>query len=89
MLDATREEVVQAGPDAVRTSARLVVRLDDDQLEELLDHLRSLVDEAVERSAPLDDDRVPAYGALVLVHRFPETQVPAGRPADDGAPDAP
>jgi predicted ArsR family transcriptional regulator len=80
MLDATREEVAQAGADAVRASARLVVRLDDDQLEELLGRLRALVDEAVERSAPLEDDGVPAYGALVLVHRFPEDLVPPARP---------
>jgi predicted ArsR family transcriptional regulator len=89
MLDATREEVVQAGPDAVRTSARLVVRLDDDQLEELLARVRSLVEEVVARSAPLDDDRLPAYGALVLVHRFPAEQDGSGRATDAEAPGAP
>lgn len=77
MLDATREELLQAGPDAIRTSARLVVRLPDDELEALLERFRALVDEAVERSAPLDDDRLPAYGALVLVHRFPDDREPS------------
>jgi len=91
MLDATREEVVQAGPDAVRASARLVVRLPDHELAELLERFQTLVDEAVERSAPLDDPGLPAYGALVLVHRFPDDLVPAtdGSVTDAvaGAPD--
>jgi hypothetical protein len=84
MLDATREELLQAGPDAVRTAARLVVRLEADELEDLLERLRALVDEAVERSSPLDDARVPAYGALVLVHRFPDELAPR-----EVRPDAP
>lgn len=89
MLDATREEVLRAGPDAIRTSARLVVRLTDEELAELVDRFQTLVDEVVARSGPLDDDRLPAYGALVLVHRFPDDLVPAdhtdGADGADGA----
>jgi predicted ArsR family transcriptional regulator len=80
MLDATREEVLQAGPDAIGTSARLVVRLPDDELEALVAALRDLVEDAHARSAPLDDERFPAYGLLTLVHRFAD-----GSPAVDAA----
>lgn len=72
MLDATREELVASGPDAVRLAARLVIRLPEDELRVLLGRVQELLDEAVERSAPLDDDRLPAHGAVVLVHRFPD-----------------
>jgi predicted ArsR family transcriptional regulator len=82
MLDATREELLQSGPDAVETAARLVVRLTDAQLAEVLERLRTLVDEVVARSAPLDDETLPAYGALVLVHRFPEPGPADVAPAD-------
>lgn len=72
MLDATRDELAGAGADAILTSARLVLRLPDEELQPLLERIRTLVEEAHERSAPLDDARLPAYGALFLVHRLPE-----------------
>jgi hypothetical protein len=75
MIDATRAEVVDAGPDAVLTSARLVVRLGDEEIDAFVTRLRDLVDDANRRSAPLDDDGLPAYGMLVLVHRFPDPAV--------------
>jgi hypothetical protein len=87
MLDATREEVLRSGPDAVETSARLVVRLTDSQLSTFVDRLRALVDEVVEEAGPLDDGRLPAYGALVLVHRFPDD--PAPGPEAPAGPDGP
>jgi predicted ArsR family transcriptional regulator len=74
MLDATRDELSGAGPDAVLTSARLVLRLPDEELHPLVERIRALVEEAHARSAPLDDVRVPAYGALVLVHRLPDDE---------------
>ncbi len=82
MLDATREELLAAGPDVVRLAARFVVRLPEDELEALLARVHELIDEAVDRSAPLDDHRLPAHSAVVLVHRFPDAQEPdaAGDP---------
>jgi DNA-binding Lrp family transcriptional regulator len=70
MMDATRDELAAAGPDAVLTSARLVVRLPDAELAALVGRIREVVEDAHDRSAPLDDDSHPAYGLLVLVHRF-------------------
>jgi predicted ArsR family transcriptional regulator len=74
MLDATRDELLAAGQDAVVTSARLVVRLPDDELEALAAKVSELVEEAHERSGPLDDRSLPAYGTLFLVHRLPDDE---------------
>lgn len=78
MLDATREELLAAGPDAVRLAARFVVRLPEEDLAALLGRVQDLIDEAVDRSAPLDDPRLPAHSAVVMVHRFPDAPEPDG-----------
>lgn len=82
MMDATRAELVDAGPDAVLTSARLVVRLEDEQVDAFVTRLRDLVEDANRRSAPLEDEEHAAYGMLVLVHRFPDPSV-RDRPGDE------
>jgi predicted ArsR family transcriptional regulator len=74
MLDATRDELVAAGPDAIVTSARLVVRLPDDERDELVARIREVVDEAHGRSRAIDDRALPAYGTLFLVHRLPDDE---------------
>jgi DNA-binding CsgD family transcriptional regulator len=84
MVDATRDELAAAGPDAVLTSARLVVRLPDDEIAALVRRLRDVVEDAHDRSAPLDDDGHPAYGLLALVHRFADGSPAVG---DVSAPD--
>jgi predicted ArsR family transcriptional regulator len=84
MLDATRAELAHAGRDAVLRSARMVLRLPDDELATLLERIDDLVADAYARSADPDDDRLPAYGALFLVHRFREvTDTPAVDDDDD------
>lgn len=85
MLDATRAELVASGPDAVRASSRLVVRLPEDEVAALVARLHDLVEDAHRRSAPIDDPSLPAHGLLTLLHRFPDPDpgdVPAG-PGDD------
>jgi DNA-binding CsgD family transcriptional regulator len=94
MVDATRDELAAAGPDAVQTSARLVVRLPEDELAALVQRIRDVVEDAHDRSAPLDDERLPAYGLLALVHRFADGSPAVGDASApdrvaDRAPDAP
>ena len=72
MLDATRAELLDAGPDAVVRSTRIGIRLPEDQLLELGDRIQELIEDAHDRAAPLDDPSVPAYGGLFLLHRFAE-----------------
>jgi predicted ArsR family transcriptional regulator len=84
MLDAVREELAIAGPDALETASRFVVRLPEAELHAWLTDLQGRVDALVERTRELaaDGSLHPAHAALVVVHRMPDPPV-----AEDGLPD--
>lgn len=65
MLDATRAEMLESGPDAVLTLTRMAVRLGPEQLEALERRFVELVNEAEAVDGSGDD----AVGILVAVHR--------------------
>lgn len=65
VIDAAREEILEAGPDATLSSMRLGVRLRPDDLAELRRRIRQLGDEFVER----DDPAGEPVGILALAHR--------------------
>jgi DNA-binding transcriptional ArsR family regulator len=65
VIDAVREEILEAGPDATLSSMRLGVRLRPDDLAELRRRIRQLGDEFVER----DDPAGEPVGILALAHR--------------------
>jgi DNA-binding transcriptional ArsR family regulator len=65
VMDAVREEILEAGPDATLSSMRLGVRLRPDDLAELRRRIRQLGDEFVGRDHP---DGEP-IGILALAHR--------------------
>lgn len=65
VLDAVREEILEAGEQATLTSMRLGVRLRPDDLEELRARIRELGDEFVLRDHPDGE----AVGILALAHR--------------------
>jgi DNA-binding transcriptional ArsR family regulator len=65
VIDAVREEILEAGPEATLSSMRLGVRLRPDDLAELRRRIRQLGDEFVGRDDP-DGDPV---GILALAHR--------------------
>ncbi|GAA3464691.1 ArsR/SmtB family transcription factor [Saccharothrix longispora] len=56
LLDAHRAEVREAGPDADREIARGVLRLGPESREELVERVRALLDEFVERDEPDGED---------------------------------
>jgi DNA-binding transcriptional ArsR family regulator len=72
MLDAVREELAAAGPEALQTSTRFVVRLPDEELHAWLTELQARVDAVVERSRELAaaGGQHPAHAAVVVVHRM-------------------
>jgi predicted ArsR family transcriptional regulator len=80
MLDAVREELVAAGPDALAASTRFVVRLTEAELHAWLSELQSRIDAIVERTRDLaaDGQRHPAHAAVVVVHRVPDDPSVAG-----------
>lgn len=65
VMDAVREEILEAGQDATLSSMRLGVRLRPDDLAELRRRIRQLGDEFVGRDHP---DGEP-IGILALAHR--------------------
>ncbi|HEX6127652.1 MAG TPA: helix-turn-helix domain-containing protein [Candidatus Limnocylindria bacterium] len=65
VMDAVREEILEAGPDATLSSMRLGVRLTPDDLAELRRRIRQLGDDFVGRDHP---DGEP-IGILALAHR--------------------
>lgn len=65
MVDATRAELIESGPDSVLELARLAVRLGPDQLEELARRVREVVDEADKA----DGSGTEPIGILIAVHR--------------------
>lgn len=67
VLDAVREEVIEAGPDRWLTGARLGLRLSDSSAAELSERIDALVQEYAAR--PGDDDGV-LHGLFVNLHRL-------------------
>lgn len=65
VMDAVREEILEAGADATLSSMRLGVRLRPDDLAELRRRIRQLGDEFVVR----DDPDGEPVGILALAHR--------------------
>ena len=65
VIDAVRDEIVEAGSDAALSTLRLGVRLDEDDLAELRRRIRLLGDEFEARGRP---DGEP-IGILAVVHR--------------------
>jgi len=65
VIDAVRDEILEAGPDATLSSMRLGVRLRPEDLAELRRRIRQLGDEFVDRDHP---DGEPV-GILALAHR--------------------
>lgn len=65
VLDAVRQEIEEAGADAVLATLRLGVRLAEPDLAELRRRLRDLGD----AFAPRDDPLGTAVGILAVVHR--------------------
>ncbi|MDY7104720.1 MAG: winged helix-turn-helix domain-containing protein [Actinomycetota bacterium] len=72
MLEAFREELVEAGPASIVSSSRFVFHLDPDERDALMARLQAVLDEYV-RS---DDERKaagkPAHGGVLFVHTQPD-----------------
>jgi DNA-binding transcriptional ArsR family regulator len=65
MIDATRAELVESGPESVLSLTRMAVRLGPEQLEELDRRIAEVVEHADADDGTGDD----AVGILVTVHR--------------------
>lgn len=66
-LDATRDELIAAGPDSLITQTRLGLRLTSAEIDELTDRIDALVREFADRVPTADGVKV---GWITLLHRL-------------------
>lgn len=66
-VQAFQDELAHAGPESLRTYARFVLHLSEEQLQELDRRILAVLDEYV----ATDDERLdqPAYGGIFALHR--------------------
>jgi hypothetical protein len=69
-IDAFLEELREAGPESVQTSARFTLHLSPEDVATLDRRILAVLDEYVET----DDQRLdqPPHGGIVVVHRLAE-----------------
>jgi DNA-binding transcriptional ArsR family regulator len=69
-IEAFQEELREAGPESVATSARFVLHLTQEEVEELDRRILAVLDEYI----ATDDERRdrPAHGGIFLLHRLVE-----------------
>ncbi|WP_086819683.1 winged helix-turn-helix domain-containing protein [Allokutzneria sp. NRRL B-24872] len=67
-IAAFQEELAEAGPESVRTYARFMLHLSQEQVEELDRRICAVLDEYIET----DDERLdqPVMGGIVVIHRL-------------------
>ena len=65
IIDAVRDEVIEAGPDATISTVRLGVRLKPDDIEAMRQRLTEIADEFNGR----DDPEGSAVGFLAVLHK--------------------
>jgi len=65
VFEAVSAEIGEGGPDAVIDGARLAIRLTPDKLDELVSHMRELIDEYRAADTPGGDP----YAMLIVLHR--------------------
>lgn len=76
MMQAVGDELRDAGPGAVRTSSRLVLHLDDDELDRLADQIQVLLDEHVRTDQARRDAGSPETGVFLIGHYLDSEDVP-------------
>lgn len=74
ILDAVREELADAGSEALVASARFVVRVPEHELQAWLEGVQAGIDALVERSREVANEghAPPAFAAAFVVHRLRE-----------------
>ncbi|SDM27737.1 winged helix-turn-helix domain-containing protein [Allokutzneria albata] len=69
-IAAFQEELAEAGPDSVRTFARFMLHLSQEQLEELDRRICAVIDSYVDTDGERLDQ--PALGGIFVMHRLAE-----------------
>ncbi len=71
-IGAFQEELEEAGPESVSTTARFVLHLSHEQIEELDRKILAVLDEYIDSDHQRQDQ--PAHGGIFILHRLAEQQ---------------
>ena len=85
MLSAFRQELAEAGNDAVAELCMFNLHLDEEALESFSARFRALIEDFREDDAARKAQGVPAHGGITVVYRLADPAGPAA-PADPPAP---
>lgn len=66
-LDALREELTEAGPDALSSLSRFVLHLSPEDAEELITRVHAVLSDYTDTDQQRSDQ--PSYGGLFILHR--------------------
>ncbi|MET1036265.1 MAG: helix-turn-helix domain-containing protein [Arthrobacter sp.] len=69
-IDAFREELAEAGPDALASLSRFVLHLSEGDARELVTRIYSVLSEYTDTDRQRPDQ--PAYGGIFVLHRSPD-----------------
>ena len=69
-IEAFREELTEAGPDAIASLSRFVLHLSEEDAEDLMARIGAVLDEYTQSDRQRPDQ--PAYGGIFVLHRSPD-----------------
>lgn len=69
-LEAFREELAEAGPDALASLSRFVLHLSDADAEDVATRIHAVLSEYMDSDRQRPDQ--PAYGGIFVLHRSPD-----------------
>jgi DNA-binding transcriptional ArsR family regulator len=69
-VEAFREELTEAGPDALASLSRFVLHLSEEDAEDLITRIGAVLDEYTDTDRQRSDR--PAYGGIFVLHRSPD-----------------
>jgi hypothetical protein len=69
-IEAFREELTEAGPDALASLSRYVLHLSEGHAEDLITRIEAVLNEYTDSDRQRSDQ--PAYGGIFVLHRSPD-----------------
>lgn len=69
-VEAFRQELAEAGPDALTSLSRFVLHLSDRDTEDLVRRIGAVLDDYTGSDRQRQDQ--PAYGGIFVLHRSPD-----------------
>jgi DNA-binding transcriptional ArsR family regulator len=69
-IEAFREELTEAGPEALASLSRFVLHLSEEDAEDLITRIHAVLDEYTDSDRMRSDQ--PAYGGIFVLHRSPD-----------------